>query len=177
MPDGIAAYSAHGRTLLATANEGDTRDDAKEVGEIALDPGVFPNAAALQAPSALGGLEVSSLPQDAQPNAKGEYRRLVSFGARSFGVWTNAAQPVFDSGDALERLTADPAIYPPGSNGFNATDDANSFDKRSPRRGPQPLGIAIGAVGGRTYAFVGLEKQGGIAIGDVTDAPAGVALG
>ena len=49
LPDGIAAFSAHGRTLLATANEGDTRDDAKEVGEIALDPSVFPNAAALQA--------------------------------------------------------------------------------------------------------------------------------
>lgn len=177
LPDGIAAYGAHGRTFLATANEGDTRDDAKEVGEIALDPGVFPNAAALQAPSALGGLEVSTLPQDARPNVRGEYRRLVSFGARSFGVWTEAAQPVFDSGDGLERLTADPAIYPPGRNEFNTTDDANSFDKRSPRRGPQPLGIAVGGVGGRTYAFVGLEKQGGIAFADVTDAPAGVALG
>ena len=120
---------------------------------------------------------MSTLRRTPGPNAKGEYRRLVSFGARSFGVWTGAAQPVFDSGDALERMTADPAIYPAGSNGFNATDDANSFDKRSPRRGPQPLGIAIGAVGGRTYAFIGLEKQGGIAIGDVTEAPAGVALG
>ena len=43
---------------------------------------------------------------------------------------------------ALERLTADPAIYPAGTNYFNTTDDENSFDKRSPRRGPQPLGIA-----------------------------------
>ena len=177
LPDGIAAFPAHGRTFLATANEGDTRNDAIEVGDITLDPSVFPNASVLQDPTALGGLEVSTLRQDARPNAKGEYRRLVSFGARSIGIWNTSAQRIFDSGNRLERITADPALYPVGTNYFNTTDDENSFDKRSPRRGPQPLGIAVGRVGGRTYAFIGLEKQSGIIIGDVTDAPTGVPLG
>lgn len=177
LPEGIAAFRQHGRTLLLTANEGDTRDDAAEVGDIQLDRSVFPDASALQAPAALGGLEVSTLPQDAQPNAKGEYRRLVAFGARSIGVWSTSAQRVYDSGNGLERITATAALYPPGTNYFNTTDDANSFDDRSPRRGPQPEGVAVGNIGGRTYAFVGLRKQSGIIFGDITDAQSGVPLG
>lgn len=177
LPDGIAAFNAHDRTLLVTANEGDTRDDAAEVGQIKLDRSVFPNASALQAPAALGGLEISTLPQDARPNAAGEYRRLVGFGARSIGIWTTSAQRVFDSGNRLERITAASALYPTGTSFFNTTDDANSFDKRSPRRGPQPLGVAVGKVGSRTYAFVGLQKQGGIIIADITEAQFGVPLG
>jgi DNA-binding beta-propeller fold protein YncE len=179
MPDGIAAFAAHGRTFLATANEGDTRDDAIEVGDasVTLDPAVFPDAAALKDPTRLGGLEVSTLRQDARPNPKGEYRRLLSFGARSISLWSTSAQRLYDSGDQLEQITADPALYPAGINFFNTTDDENSFDKRSPRRGPQPLGIAIGRVEGRTYAFVGLEKQGGIIFADVTNAQSWVPLG
>ena len=154
--------SAHGRTYLFTANEGDTRDDAIEVGDagVTLDPAVFPNSATLKSDAALGGLEVSTLRQDARPNARGEYRRLVSFGARSIAVWNTSAQRIYESGARLERITADPTIYPAGTNFFNTTDDENSPDNRSPRRGPQPLGVAVGEVAGRTYGFTGLRKQG-----------------
>jgi hypothetical protein len=108
IPDGIGAFRAHGRTYLFTANEGDTRDDAIEVGDAAvtLDPAVFANSSTLKNDAALGGLEVSTLRQDARPNARGEYRRVVSFGARSIAVWNTSAQRVYESGARLERITA-----------------------------------------------------------------------
>jgi 2',3'-cyclic-nucleotide 2'-phosphodiesterase/3'-nucleotidase/5'-nucleotidase len=179
MPDGIAAFAQHGQQFLVTANEGDTRDDSVTVDDasVILDPSVFPNASALKDDADLGGLEVSKLPADARPNAKGQYRRLVSFGARSIAVWTGSAHRIYDSGDRLERITADAQLSSAAAALlFNTTDDDNSFDNRSPRRGPQPLGVAVGEIDGRVYAFVGLRKEGGIIIADVTNASTGVPL-
>ena len=53
---------------------------------------------------------------------------------------------------------------------FNSTNDANdSFDDRSDDKGLEPEGVAIGKVTGRQFAFVGLERTGGVIIFDVTD--------
>lgn len=196
MPDGIGAFAVHGRPFLVTANEGDTRDllvpgdaepasvsDAIQVDDpsVALDPAVFPatgpNGLPLKDDSNLGGLEVSSLPQDARPNALGQYRRLVSFGGRSLAVWTTDGQRVYDSGDQLERITSDASRSSAAAAAlFNTPDDDNSFDNRSPRRGPQPSGVVVGRVAGRTYGFVGLRKEGGIVVADLTNPDADVPM-
>jgi len=42
------------------------------------------------------------------------------------------------------------------------------FDRRSPKRGPEPEGIAVGQAYGRTYAFIGLERHSGIMVFDIT---------
>jgi hypothetical protein len=53
---------------------------------------------------------------------------------------------------------------------FNSTNDENdSFDNRSDDKGPEPEGVAIGRVGSRIYAFIGLERVGGIMMYDITD--------
>ncbi|UZO77535.1 choice-of-anchor I family protein [Microcystis aeruginosa str. Chao 1910] len=44
-PDTIATVTIAGQTYLITANEGDTRDEARRVSTLTLDPNVFPNAA------------------------------------------------------------------------------------------------------------------------------------
>ena len=53
---------------------------------------------------------------------------------------------------------------------FNSTNDDNdSFDARSDDKGAEPEGVVVGRVLGRQYAFVGLERIGGIAVFDVTN--------
>jgi 2',3'-cyclic-nucleotide 2'-phosphodiesterase / 3'-nucleotidase / 5'-nucleotidase len=53
MPDGMDAYEFGNRTFIVTANEGDARDydcysEEISIGDLDLDPDVFPNAAELQ---------------------------------------------------------------------------------------------------------------------------------
>ena len=71
---------------------------------------------------------------------------------------------VWDSGADFEVRTA--AAFP---RNFNSNNDANDFDNRSDNKGPEPEGVAVGGVHGRTYAFVGLERIGGVMVYDVTD--------
>ena len=161
MPDGVSAYTANGQTYYITANEGDTRDEDERVGELTLDPIAFPDST-LKRPDKLGRLTVSTI--DGDPDGDGDYDGLYTYGARSFSIWDSAGKRVFDSGDQLERITA--AQFPQF---FNASNDNNTFDNRSDDKGPEPEGVAVGVINGRTYAFVGLERIGGFMVYDVTD--------
>ncbi len=167
MPDAIAAFTAGGATFLVTANEGDAREytgfvEAARVGTLTLDAARFPDGAALKANPALGRLSVSTAGADADRD--GDIDTLYAFGARSFSVWNAQGSLVWDSGDRLETLIA--ARHPAD---FNSSNNANAtFDTRSDDKGPEPEGVAVGVVGGRTYAFIGLERIGGVAVYDVT---------
>ena len=169
MPDSVAAYASRGSTYVVTANEGDARDydgygDEARVSSLTLSPDAFGGAAgvaALRAPAALGRLTVSTTsPRDAQ----GRVTELHAFGGRSFSIRDAAGRLVFDSGDQLEQVVA--ARLPEGFNADNA--ENGSVDSRSDNKGPEPEGLAIGRVAGRTYAFVGLERVGGVAVYDIT---------
>lgn len=169
MPDSIDALRWKGQTFLVTANEGDARDYpgyAEEVragsSSVVLDAAKFPNAAALKANAALGRLNITRATADA--DGDGDLDRLEAFGARSVSVWDASGRLVWDSGDVLEQDAA--ALFPAN---FNAGHDDPTFDSRSDNKGPEPEGIALGQVGGRTYAFVGLERLSAIAVFDVSD--------
>lgn len=167
MPDGIASFQANGRTYLLTANEGDARDypglkEEKAVKDLTLDSTVFPNATALKLDPALGRLTVSTVGADA--DSDGDVDRLLAFGARSMTVWSTDGSLVWDSGDRLEQETASKV---PAN--FNSNNDANNKDNRSDNKGPEPEGVAVGQIDGRTYAFVGLERIGGMAVFDMTN--------
>lgn len=167
MPDSIASYRFLGQTFLVTANEGDSRaytgfNEEARIASVALDPAAFPDAATLQQAANLGRLKISKVGGDT--DGDGDFDRLFTLGARSFSIWTPAGHRVFDSGDALERITA--AAFPAD---FNSDHEENgSFDSRSDDKGPEPEGLALGTVGGRVYAFIGLERIGGVAVYDVT---------
>ena len=174
-PDAIAGFNIGNQRYLVTANEGDSRssDDFPGYNEevragassYVLDPTVFPDAAALKSNAALGRLTVTNASGDT--DGDGDFDRIEVFGGRSFSIWTAAGQPVWDSGDQFERYLADPA------NGyaalFNASHDGTAPDNRSDNKGPEPEGVAVGKVGGRTYAFVGLERIGGVMAYDVSN--------
>ncbi|MDY7014977.1 MAG: choice-of-anchor I family protein, partial [Cyanobacteriota bacterium] len=161
-PDSLATFTANGQTFYITANEGDARDEDDRVDDLTLDPDAFPNADELQEDEVLGRLEVSTI--DGDIDGDGDYDQLFSYGARSFSIWDSKGNLVFDSGDDFERITAD--LLP---DNFNATNDENSFDSRSDAKGPEPEGVTVGVIDGRTYAFVGLERIGGIMMYDVSD--------
>jgi 5'-nucleotidase len=52
---------------------------------------------------------------------------------------------------------------------FNASNTNNTFDDRSDDKGPEPECVVIGKVVGKPYAFIGLERIGGVVVYDVSD--------
>ena len=167
-PDAIAAFQARGETFIITTNEGDARDYAcfseeARVGDLTLDPTVFDDPEFLQQPENLGRLKTTTATGDA--DGDGQHETIVNYGARSFSIWSTDGQLLFDSGSDFEQYTA--ALIP---DDFNSTNDENdSFDNRSDDKGPEPEGVAIGHLRDRIYAFIGLERVGGIIVYDVTD--------
>ncbi len=168
-PDAIAQYTVGGQTYFITANEGDSRaytgfSEEIRVGaaDYVLDPIVFPDAAALKANDQLGRLQLTRASGDT--DGDGDFDQILAFGARSFTIWNSAGTPVYDSGDDLEQITAlrTPTL-------FNSDGSAASFDTRSDNKGPEPEGVTIGQIGGRSYAFVGLERVGDVIVYDVTE--------
>ncbi len=172
MPDAIASYEIGGNTYLITANEGDAREyesgaqlylDEDRLKDIDLDPTAFPNGDIMQ--QAIGRIKIVNTEGDT--DGDGDYDELYTFGARSFTIWNAADGSVaYDSGDDFELITSqDPVI---GSI-FNTTDDELDFKDRSDDKGPEPEGVTTGVIGGRTYAFILLERTGGVMVYDVTN--------
>ncbi|KMT65154.1 choice-of-anchor I family protein [Catenovulum maritimum] len=93
-----------------------------------------------------------------------EYQSLYAFGARSFSIFDEMGNLVFDSGDQIEKLT-----YQFHQDAFNNNEDENEGDSRSDDKGPEPESVAIGKVGNNTYAFIGLERMGGIFVYNINN--------
>jgi len=163
MPDSIVSFEAGGDLYLLTANEGDSRDEMVDVSTLELDPADFTDAPNLKAQANLGMLNVSGWEGDL--DGDGKIDRLYAYGGRSFSIWTPQGELVYDSGSGIEEAIA--ALAPEW---FNANQgNPGQWDVRSQDRGPEPEAAAVGVIGGRTYAFIGLEQAGGgVLVYDVT---------
>ncbi|MCV6584236.1 MAG: choice-of-anchor I family protein [Marinibacterium sp.] len=161
-PDAIATIEIDGVTYVLTANEGDARDDTEDrVKDLDLDPEAFPNADILQRNENLGRLKVRTDIGDT--DGDGDYDRLYHYGGRSFTIFNaETGDVVFDSGSAFSQLIAE--IRP---DLFNQ--DEGDFDDRSDDKGVEPEAIAAGQVGDRFYAFIGLERDNGVFVADITN--------
>ncbi|MHA7925006.1 MAG: choice-of-anchor I family protein [Marinobacter sp.] len=198
MPDAITSYGYNGKTYYITANEGDSRDydgwtEEFRMADLTLDPASDlsaitnlledENLGRLNTTSTMGisnGCDPSQLPaelgdlngdtdvdvDDVKFYVENtcEYDTLFSYGARSFSIWSEDGKRVFDSGSEFERITAS---LIPGN--FNGNNDENSFDNRSDDKGPEPEAVTIGTINGQTFAFIGLERAGGIMVYNVTN--------
>lgn len=157
MPDGISVYQTGAKTYLLTANEG----DASEWGEGEAE---YTNLKV----TAHGGEELEVLDEsklDGLPEI-GEGSSYLP-GGRSFSIYEvtgNSLTQIYDSGSEFERLTA--KVYP---DNFNASNKNNKLDSRSDAKGPEPESVTVAAVGGRTYAYIGLERISGIMLYDITN--------
>ncbi len=176
MPDGINAYDVDGTTYLVTANEGDGREwgdyndtaRVKDLGKKGLAPVCADSPLAGKLKDAdLGRLNVAT---DMGLTADGTcYAELYTFGGRGFSIWTTDGTQVFDSGSDFEEITH--AAHP---DFFNSNHSESNKEGRSDDKGPEPENLSIGTVNGHTYAFIGLERVGGVMTYDITDPEAPV---
>jgi hypothetical protein len=183
-PDAIASYLYRGRNYIVTANEGDARAYAgfEEEARFRALSGETPVCAdaprflEFYASNEMGITDLSQLRDNANMGrltvtsvdglrADGAcYEAIYAFGARSFSIWNADLEQVWDSGAEFEHITA--ARYP---DNFNSNHRENSFETRSDDKGPEPEGVTVAKLWGRTYAFIGLERIGGVMIYDISN--------
>lgn len=174
-PDSIASYQWNGATFIVSANEGDSRDwDAYSEDIRAadiIDPDELNKTfnTELQAlydvtggDDGLGRLKVTAALVD--PDNDGVVEALYAYGARSFSIWDQNVNMVYDSGDDFGRISA--ALL---GNNFNSAHTENKGDNRSDDKGGEPEAIDVGSIEGRTYAFIAQERSGDLFIYDVTN--------
>lgn len=167
-PDAISYYSDASGSYILSANEGDSRDysaysEEERINNVNLNPITFNNPSFLQNDTVLGRLKVTT--SLGNYNNQFIHDSLFSFGARSFSVWDTDGNLVWDSGDEFERTLA--LLHPANFNSDN--DDNSSFKNRSDDKGPEPEAICTGEVLGSNYAFIALERMGGIMIYNIDD--------
>ncbi|EJG0657906.1 choice-of-anchor I family protein [Vibrio parahaemolyticus] len=198
MPDTLDSYSVNGQTYIVSANEGDGREYGFKTTQDECDQAGFkwdeddyqgtpdytnvkgsclshidevrgkklkvttdhPLAGALKNNKQLARLKV--IKPNHTLNAE---ENVQAFGARSFSIWNENGELVFDSGDDFATI----ALLNEGKY-FNSTNDSNSSgDDRSDDKGIEPEAIEVAKINGRYYAFIGLERQGGIMVYDITE--------
>ncbi len=185
MPDSIATFSVGGNTYIATANEGDGREYLYDTTQATCEAAGHewdeevcvshldevrgaklnvaedhPLAEALKDNDQLGRLKFI------KPNQTiTKEQPVIAFGGRSFSIWSDDGSLVFDSGDQFSQIVALNDQL-----NLNSTNDSNdSADDRSDDKGVEPEAITVAEINQRHYAFIGLERQGGIMIYDVTE--------
>ena len=187
-PDTISSFSWKGANFIVSANEGDAReyffdvtDEADCTAKGGLDYDEDDGCLAYIDESRvedltlaanfdylnnddddIGRLKVSTVKGDT--NDDGQYESLYAYGARSFTIWDSNGLVVFDSGDDIGRITA--SVH---GEAFNNNEDENEGDTRSDDKGAEPEALTIGTIDERTFAFIGLERMGGIMVYDITN--------
>ncbi|WP_127846321.1 choice-of-anchor I family protein, partial [Psychroflexus aestuariivivens] len=172
MPDGIATYMVDGTTYIVTANEGDAREydtyeEEVNLGDAGyeLDPSVFTNAEILAMESNLAAINISNASGDS--NDDGLFEEIHVYGGRSFSIYeAESGVQVYDSGNDFERIIAADPVY---SEIFNASNSNNNYKNRSDNKGVEPEGVIVQEINDAMYAFVILERVGGVMVYDVTN--------
>lgn len=158
MPDGISVTEIGGKTYLLTANEGDSRADWT---------GLDNEYENVTSPTGNVTLEKKVVWFNANLWDGLDSDKAYVFGGRSFSVYEatdNGLVLVYDSGSEFEEITAQKL-----PDYFNTSNDKNSIDNRSGKKGPEPESVVAGVIGNKTFAFIALERIGGIMVYDITD--------
>ncbi|OUJ71780.1 choice-of-anchor I family protein [Hymenobacter crusticola] len=174
-PDAIAAFEVSGTPYLLTANEGDARDYSAFSEQVrlsgnsyVLDPTLFPNAALLKNNSVLGRLNVTNKTGDT--DGDGDFDEIYAYGGRSFSIYNAASgAETYDSGNLLERITSTDATYGSVFNASNSFGEVPTRKNRSDDKGPEPEGVTTGQIGNNLYAFVSLERIGGVMVFNINN--------
>ena len=100
----------------------------------------------------------------------GDIDVITTYGGRGISIFKQnddgSIEKVRETGGEFERILSQ---QPNAAFFFNSENTFGSFDTRSDNKGPEPEGVDVGVIDGRTYVFVTLERAGGVMIYDVTD--------
>lgn len=185
MPDTIASYTVSGQTYLVAANEGDTREyscfnEESTFGDTSGSDSFssYWDSAnnAVKSPAKLGA-QKTTLSFPTKTPVVGVRSNLYTFGGRSFSIRDANGSLVWDSGSAFEEVAL--RDYPNAFNSDSSTSAGSSvamvqgqpgrFDGRSTSKGVEPEALAVGSVGSQSFAFIGLERMGGIMAYDISN--------
>ncbi|KIM03008.1 MAG: hypothetical protein KN64_13285 [Sulfurovum sp. AS07-7] len=162
MPDSIASYNVNGVTYLVTANEGDGRDYDGYKDEIKIGK-LFKNNKLDDAikNQYTKDTDLKVMVDMGLNSATNKYDKLYAYGARSFSIWDDSGKLVWDSGDEFEKKIKElePALF---------NQDDGTLDGRSGNKGVEPESVVVAKIGSKNYAFIGLERQNGIMIYDIS---------
>lgn len=183
MPDAMDYYTVGGTGYLVMANEGDSREfgsveDAKRISSSTfnnLDPIAFPDKDILRNNKFLGRL--SALQYSGDFGNDGDYDELHVMGGRSFSIRdASTGALVFDSKALFEQILAQ---HPQFNSIFNASNSTGvpSLKNRSDDKGPEPEGVEVAEIDGNMYAFIGLERIGGVMMFNINNPLAPVYVG
>jgi DNA-binding beta-propeller fold protein YncE len=176
-PDAIATFQIGGVTYFVTANEGDARVGSGLTGEeVRLSSIDINNTAtftqadetALKNADAIGRLNV--IGHEGDTDGDGDIDVVTTYGGRGISIFKanedGTIEKVRETGGEFEKILA---LQPNANFLFNGENSLGSFDTRSDNKGPEPEGLDVGVINGRTYVFVTLERAGGVMTYDVTD--------
>ena len=173
-PDAIAAFTAGAGQYYVTANEGDAReytclnDDLRASG-LKVDPRRFPDWKAWSANAALGRAKVN--PTIGDLDGDGDIDNIHLRGTNSMTIYRNGSV-IWDSGELLDQIQTQ-AFGVANINGSHSLSSDKSTmnyvgQDRSDDKGAEPEGVAVGMVGDRRIAILGLERMTALAIFDIT---------
>ena len=174
-PDAIAGFKFGYGNYYLTANEGDAREytclnDDLRAASLKVDPRRFPDWKAMSATTALGRAKVN--PNIGDRDGDGDIDTIHLRGANSTTMYHNGAF-VWDSADLLDQIqtSAFGVANINGSHSLSADKSTMNYvgQDRSDDKGAEPEGVAVGMVGERRIAILGLERMTALVVFDITD--------
>jgi len=173
-PDAIAGFRIGGGNYFVTANEGDAREyscinDDSRASSLKVDSRRFPGWSALSSSAALGRAKVN--PSNGDRDGDGDIDTIHLRGSNSMTMYRDGI-PLWDSGDLLDQIQIG-AFGVANINGSHSlSSDKTTINytgqDRSDDKGAEPEGVAVGMVGDRRVAILGLERMSALVIFDIT---------
>ncbi|MFG0298727.1 MAG: choice-of-anchor I domain-containing protein [Phycisphaerales bacterium JB047] len=165
MPDTIAAYERDGVGYVVMANEGEKSDEHSMRLRDAIGAGLVDAKAIERVERAVGDLEASGYSRlyistiDGDLDGDGDLDVLCPLGGRSVSIMdAQSGRVVWNSGPQIELVSG--KLFP---------ERYNAGDSRSDRAGPEPEGVAVTTINGRTLMSLGLERVDAVMLYDITN--------
>jgi hypothetical protein len=173
-PDAIAGFKVGSGNYFLTANEGDAREytclnDDQRASALKVDPRRFPDWKTLSGSAALGRAKVN--PTMGDKDGDGDIDTIHLRGSNSMTMYRNGL-PIWDSAELLDKIqtAAFGVANINGSHSLSSDKATMNYvgQDRSDDKGSEPEGVAVGMVGDRRIAVLGLERMTALAVFDIT---------